>query len=218
MSLSSLFGSRQLEIATSLRDPTVDDSNWLFYSNSRRWTAEKMRNIFSKVMSEQGLNLSVSQYRHVAIAFGRRILESKHWTLMQSILDEQAAHSSETSEMNYAISNLDVSCIGPVSMNQFFEASWAWHSLLKLTDCERLSSVSSPNNQPSTHEAFAPRNLSSSSIDSQVFKKQVSNMHRELQDLHRTMDVLVSRSMMTPVGNNYLSLKFDQWRVFHRRF
>lgn len=184
-------------------DPSVHDNNLLFFSMGNQWTAERMRNVFSKVMAVQGLNLSVSQYRHVAIAFGRRILDDRQWEIMLSTIDEQAGHSSDTADVNYAISNVDARSIGPIAMQRFFDASWSWHSLLKLApDRIQVHSVVDPLNTISGMSSKPPSPIRDTECISQL-KNQLSSITSGLKQLQDSLDLNMSKTSFCTSGTDF---------------
>jgi hypothetical protein len=102
-------------------------------SDGREYQAERFYSIFKSKMIDAGkISLSVSQYRHVAIAFMSQHIQTSS-SNMENIFAEQGVHSLETQEQIYGRSNNDFQHSSSVREFRFREASEKWQQLIGIS-------------------------------------------------------------------------------------
>jgi hypothetical protein len=81
------------------------------------------------------VNLTISMYRHVAIAFMEKHLRGY---LIDIAFHLQAGHSFETAKVHYANSNLDLRHVDRANMEAFSRVSYQWQQLLLIQPKEEF--------------------------------------------------------------------------------
>lgn len=124
----------------------------LFTSDGCLWSDERLRKVFSKICTRNGLSIGIQDYRQAVTAILRRDGMQKMNAVLQTFFHEQAGHAAETAELEYGTTNKDTMTIGPDTLLNFFKISQCWHSLIGLSSNERAPIESKESfSYPSSH-------------------------------------------------------------------
>ena len=109
----------------------IDCRHYLFWKKGKRLSQDQLYNLFPRVLASLKVNINLSSYRHVAIAFMRVMkLDPKATGLLP--IDEQAGHSEETGTTHYARNNSELLETTAEREHGFFLVSQAWHHCLNI--------------------------------------------------------------------------------------
>lgn len=168
----------------------------LFSTDGHLWTDEKLRKVFFRVCTRNGLSIGIQDYRQAVTTFLRRDGVQRSSLMLQTFLHEQAGHGSETAELQYGTTNLDPMTIGPDTLVNFFRVSQCWHSLIGL-DANTIKTKSSEPNRRSNqveHIQSLQASLESSMSNMELLQQTQMEVVKELR-------VMLSNMNHSPPGN-----------------
>jgi hypothetical protein len=112
----------------------------LFLYNGLPINDKQIRDSFSLMMTTcMNLNISFSQYRHVANAFANTLDVSNITKTVKMLISEQTGHSSQTADTSYGISEEKLRCLDSTSLNLYFQLSLLWHDWLGIANTKKNS-------------------------------------------------------------------------------
>ena len=137
--------------------------------------------------------IGTNQYRHAAKAFTEKCIKNVYAQAIVLAAEEQIGHGSETWNMVYARSNLDLRNISREKFQIFYRTSIAWHRLLHL---DKVPATSSSSSSSSASIANVHQTSSATSSKELLNRLDQLNVEEKVQQvLEKNVEITVQREL-----------------------
>jgi hypothetical protein len=114
------------------------------------------------------INISFSQYRHVANAFANTLDVTSVTEAIKMLIAEQTGHNQQTSDSIYGLSAEKLRKLDSTSLNLFYQISILWHDWLGMSSKKDVATVSEPSLNQTVSEYNRTTQSNNINIESKI--------------------------------------------------